>query len=147
MARPIYTPMPQAQPEEPAEAPVWQYDKWGKKYRKIGNCIEYAPTVTVDGIEVYQDELEEHNRRNREAKKRMQEEENRRMQQQATGKVCPLQDPLHFQTKCRTDCAMYTPTGCTMKHRPAQADTKGRPCPYMRTCQECCALYDQGCTI
>lgn len=144
---PVYLPMPK-QAEEPEEAASeWQYDKLGRKYRRVGNSIEYAPTVTVDGIEVYQDELEEHHRRNKEAAQRFLEEEQRKAQKLDTGKICPLQDPLHIATKCRTDCAFYTDTGCIMKRRPAQDDTKGKRCPYMRTCQESCALYDQGCTI
>lgn len=147
---PIFIPAVQQKPqqEEPEEVIEWQRDQWGRKYRKIGNMIEYAPTVTIDGIEVYQDELEEFNANRRAAMEKNRQAENERLKaKNAPRKICPLQDPLHFQSQCRTDCAMYTETGCALKHRKAAADTKGKHCPYMRTCQECCALYDQGCTI
>ena len=147
MLKPVYTPMPQQEQAEEPAAPEWQYDKWGKKYRKVGNCIEYAPTITVDGVEVYQDELEEFHKRNREVQQKWREEEALKAQQTRTDKICPLQDALHIQKKCSTDCAMYTATGCAMKHRKAAADTAGKPCPYMRQCKADCALYDQGCTI
>lgn len=151
MAKLVYVPAYQKPPEEPAEAeeaaPEWQYDQWGKKYRKVGHMIEYAPTVTIDGVEIYQDELEDFHKRNKEVQQKWQEEEAKKEQQKRTDKICPLQDPLHIQKKCSTDCAMYTATGCAMKRRKATADTEGKPCPYMRQCKADCALYDQGCTI
>ena len=125
----------------------WQYDKFGKKYRKIGNCIEYCPTVTIDGIEVYQDEVEEFNRNRKEAMERNRQEENNRIQQQQTRKVCPLNRFASFQPECKTDCGLYRPTGCAMKHTQATQDTQGRPCPFLRKCDPSCAMYDHGCTM
>ena len=148
MTKPIYIPMPTQQPQAEEAAPEWQYDECGKKYRMIGHCKEYAPTITIDGIEVYQDELEEFNRNRKAAMEKNRQAENERLKAQyVPQKTCPLNDPHSMQTQCRTDCAMYTATGCALKRRKATADTAGKYCPYMRKCQESCALYDQGCTI
>lgn len=139
-------PIPQ-KPKPKPEVSEWMYDEFGKKYRKVGGMIEYAPTVTIDGIEIYQDELEEFNRNRKESMERNRQEENNRIQQRHTGKICPLNRFASFQPDCKTDCALYRPTGCAMKRTEPLADTKGKPCPFMRTCQEQCALYCQGCTL
>lgn len=125
----------------------WQYDEHGKKYRQNGMIREYAPTVMIDGVEVYQDELEEFHRRNAEVRKAQIAQANMEAQQKATGKTCPLNQFASFPAQCKKDCALYRPTGCAMKHTQATQDTQGRPCPYMRKCTKECALYDQGCTL
>ena len=139
-------PIPQ-KPKPKPEVSEWMYDEFGKKYRKVGSMIEYCPTVTIDGIEIYQDEVEEFNRNRKAAMERNREEENRRIQQQHTDKFCPLNRFASSPPACKTDCALYRPTGCAMKRTTAPADTKGKPCPYMRKCQETCAMYDNGCTL
>ena len=125
---------------------TWQYDEHGKKYRMVGNIKEYCPTVTIDGIEVYQDEVEEFHRRNREAMEAQRKQQNELIQQKITGKVCPFNFYSGFETPCKTDCALYRPTGCAMKRGSAQ-DTQGKPCPFLRVCSPQCALYDHGCTL
>ena len=48
---------------------AWEVDAQGRRFRLIGaNCVEYEPTITIDGIEIPQSELVEFHRRRREAK-------------------------------------------------------------------------------
>lgn len=140
--------LPEVTPEnDPTKAPTgWQYDNHGRKYRKVGNCIEYAPTIVIDGIEIYQDEVEEHNRRRQETRKKMLAEENKRTEEQRTGKQCPV-NALQMAHECKTDCALYRADGCAWKRRKAEKGTLGMKCPYLRKCIKECALYDNGCTI
>lgn len=140
--------LPEVTPEnDPTKAPTgWQYDEYGKKYRMVGHCKEYAPTITIDGVEIYQDELEDFHRRNREAKERMLAEQNKRIVEQQTGKQCPV-NALQMAHECKTDCALYRADGCAWKRRKAEKDTLGMKCPYMRKCIKECALYDNGCTL
>ena len=74
------------------------------------------------------------------------DEYNRQQQEINTGKLCPV-DSLEAVHYCRKNCALYRSSGCTMKHRQPEKDTAGLPCPYMRKCNDQCALYEKGCTL
>ena len=140
-------PIPQ-KPRPNPEISEWKYDEFGRKYRKVGSCIEYAPTITVDGVEVYQDELEEFNRNRKAAmEKQRQQEREAAAQVEHTKKICPFNDPAHFQKECTSKCALYRPTGCAQGRNTDPADTVGKECPYLRQCKPDCALYNQGCTL
>ena len=55
------------------ETPIeWERDSMGRKFRRVGKgCIEYAPTITLaGGIEIYEDELEDFHKRQKEAEER-----------------------------------------------------------------------------
>ena len=125
----------------------WQYDEHGKKYRMAGNTKEYAPTVLINGIEVYQDEVDEFHRRNEEARKAQMQQQNKIIQQNTTGKTCPFHVSASFPPECKTICGLYRATGCAQKRTKAAQDTKDRPCPFLRVCTPQCALYDHGCTL
>lgn len=125
----------------------WQYDEHGKKYRQNGPIKEYAPTVMIDGVEVYQDELEDFHRHNAEVRKAQREEEAIRNRQLHTGKTCPLNRHASFPPECKTDCALYRGYRCAFKGTHAAKETEGKHCPFMRVCVKECALYDQGCTL
>ena len=56
---------------EPGE---WQeeIDKFGgvKRFRMIGHIKEYEPTITINGLEIPQSQLEDYHRRQKEAEER-----------------------------------------------------------------------------
>ena len=71
---------------------------------------------------------------------------NRQQEEISTGKLCPV-DALNSAHECKKSCALYRTTGCTMKNRQPEKDTAGLPCPFMRKCNDQCALYEKGCTL
>lgn len=136
---------------KPREEPVpgeWQYDEHGRKFRKVGNCIEYAPTIqTAHAGTVYVDELPE-------VQKRMKEQSEQRikaMQAQAKQEPqghCPFKEARNnIHTNCDRDCVFFDGS-CILASigRPEQ-DSKGKYCPIARICRETCALYHGGCTL
>lgn len=138
---------------KPREEPVpgeWQYDEHGRKFRKVGNCIEYAPTIqTAHAGTVYVDELPE-------VQKRMKEQEAQRikeMQKQAKQEpqgTCPFKEARNnLHNKCDRDCVFYEDTACILARTDTvpTKDTKDKPCPIARICRETCALYHGGCTL
>ena len=137
--------------EKPEEEPgEWKVDEHGKKYRQVApGCIEYAPTITIDGVEVETtpEALEAFHAGNRAAMERQRAEQRQRQAQENTGRFCPFNVNASFPPECKTSCALYRATGCAQKRQKAPQDTKGKPCPFLRVCSEQCAIYDNGCCL
>lgn len=115
----------------------WEVDKNGKRFRKVGNCIEYEMEYTFPRI-----------KKDPEKESQALKEANEREARLHTSKTCPFKDGLN--TECLTDCALYGKTACalTMKETPPDKDTSGGNCPiYRRQCNEKCALYFNGCGL
>ena len=138
--------MKQTRPE-PGE---WQTDETGRRFRKLGEgCIEYEPTITVDGIEIPQSELAAYHERRRAAEQtaaQHEEEMRRRKEAAALRRNCPFSTGM--QSDChREKCALFL-NGCTLAGTSAAKDTAGLICPFNNyKCRTDCALYKGGCTI
>ena len=122
----------------------WKYDSMGRKYRKVGSCIEYAATIQTTSGTVYVDDLDEHNKRIKEqAKQRIRSLKEASQKEPDTD--CPFKgNSLH--PRCKSNCAFYR-EGCifaSMGSKPT-VDTKGKFCPFSGTCRETCTLYNNGC--
>ena len=102
----------------------WERDELGRKFRRVGNSIEYAPTITTSYGIFPMGEVPEP--KATEAKK------------PKTWGDCP------FRSKCTTQCARYTESGCGLVTGAAPAT--GKRCPFCGAhnpliCSEKCALW------
>ena len=125
----------------------WQWDEQAHKhYRMLGKgAKEYAPTVTVHGMEI--ENIGDNLKKANEAFRKKQEGiESVKVDTQQKTNLCPFNSTATLGAVCGPDCALYGPTGCRMK-KTAQKETKGQTCPFMRQCNEKCAMYDNGCTL
>jgi len=124
----------------------WETDKYGKRFRRVGSCIEYEPTVMIDGIEVPQSEVESFNEMRRKSFEKVKEAS----AQDQELHNCPFHDGL--STKCDHKCALYQ-GACTLPQLitgAPVADTQGRACPIRRShrlCDSSCILYRNGCIL
>ena len=115
----------------------WEVDKHGKRFRKVGNIIEYEMEYTFPRI-----------KKDPEKDAQALMEANEKYKRLHTGKGCPFKDGLN--TECLTECALYGNTACAlaMKETPPDKGTSGKKCPiYKRDCNEDCALYFNGCGL
>lgn len=127
---------------EPGE---WQREPGpcGRRYRMVGNTIEYEAVVAIDGLQIPESQLADYTRRMAEAERNAPPPPPRR--------DCPFSSGMN--TDCtREACALFL-DGCTLARladRPPAKATKGLQCPFSRyrsKCREACALYKDGCTL
>ena len=140
------------------ETPIaWERDSMGRKFRRVGKgCIEYAPTITLaGGVEVYEDELEDFHKRQKEAEERRKAAAMEAAKNRPEPKSCPLANGCN--TLCRREgckifangkCALATiadASGVEIEEAPAKDNRK---CPFSiyGHC-EGCALYNKGCAV
>ena len=132
------------------------HDEWkiepetGKRYRRIGNSIEYEMLIQTDAGLIPESQLAEHNSRMREQREAEQKRiaAELKAEQERPKKTCPLRDGLN--TTCGGDkCAFYLDNYCALAQisdRPPAKKTKGLKCPlnYCYVCHESCALFSNG---
>ncbi len=128
----------------------WQEERnpWGgvRRFRMVGPIKEYEMTVTVDGIEIPQSELEDYHRRKKEREKAAAEV--RKAAPPPRQLACPFGGGGHSCT--REKCALFTGTGCTLAQitTGGTGSTAGKSCPFSPyTCREDCGLYKNGCVL
>ena len=134
------------QREDPEDMEYPEVDQHGKRFRKIGNCIEYEPEINGMPRSVFF--------ASQKAQKK-QDEENRKREaaEQAaarTGKECPFKiGRNNVKCSCEKSCAFYLDTGCAFARMDTHAtkDTKDMDCIIARKCNERCAMYNHGCTL
>ena len=126
----------------------WQYDEWGRKFRKVGNSIEYATILETTHGSVYADELEAHQERwKQEDEKRIKEQKHSK---EILQKICPFKIGKHgVYVNCNSDCVLYDDSACilTITDMNPTKDTKDRYCPISGRCKEKCAMYAHGCKL
>lgn len=135
--------------EEPDEPIVWETDANGRQFRKVGNCIEYRPTIETSGGVFYQDEVGDAMKR-----MKMQAEEQRKrdaeaMRQAQTNRDCPFKHGRNqVKTSCEKDCNFYD-GGCVLANATTTPtkDTNGKYCPIAGRCNDRCAMYNHGCKL
>ena len=126
-----------------------------KRFRMIGQIKEYEPTITINGLEIPQSQLEEYHRRQKEAEERRKAEALEAAKNRPEPKSCP------FATGCNTTCTregckiflkgkcsiatIADASGAEIEAAPA---TDKRKCPFSvyGRC-EGCALFSKGCAI
>lgn len=136
--------------EEPIPG-EWQTDERGKRYRMVGNIVEYAPTInTAHSGTVYMDDLPEIHKRQKEREEQQRKQEIAARAAAETGRICPFKEGKNqLHAKCEKSCAFYADTACVFARMDIQPtrDTKGMDCIIARKCNEICAMYNQGCTL
>lgn len=139
---------------EPGE---WEVDENGKRFRRVGNIIEYEMMISVaGGIEIPESELEEYNRRQKEAEEKRKAAAMEELKNRPEPKSCPFSNGNN-NTCQREKCSLFLKGKCAIAiladaHGTEQAEqteqTQTTKCPfsiYVR-CQGC-ALYNKGCAI
>lgn len=104
----------------------WERDELGRKFRRVGNSIEYAPTITTTYGEFEVGHVP--------PPPKIVEEKRPK-----TWGDCP------FRSKCTTQCARYGEHGCGLVT--GEAPSIGGRCPFGSKqtpfmCSEKCALWN-----
>lgn len=123
----------------------WELDKYGRKFRRVGNAIEYAPEIMTTGGIVRADDLEAHNERMKQERERQEQERREKREKEPKGR-CPLKHSTIV--KCESTCVLYDGSGCMLASGRAETDTAGKTCPFTGgQCNDVCMLYVGGCMI
>ena len=143
--------------ENPGE---WQeeIDKFGgvKRFRMIGHIKEYEPTITINGLEIPQSQLEDYHRRQKEAAERRKAEALEAAKNRPEPKSCPFSSGNN-NTCWREKCSLFLKGKCAIAiladaHGTEQTDqteqTQTTKCPFSiyGRCQGC-ALFHNGCAL
>ena len=140
--------------ENPGE---WQeeIDKFGgvKRFRMIGHIKEYEPTITINGLEIPQSQLEDYHRRQKEAAERRKAEALEAAKNRPEPKSCPFSSGNN-NTCWREKCSLFLKGKCAIAiladaHGTEQTEqTQDTKCPFSiyGRCKGC-ALYNNGCAI
>lgn len=131
----------------------WKVDEHGKRYREIApGHIEFEPTIVVDGIEVYQSDLEEFQRRQKAAEERRKAAALEEMKNRPEPKGCPWDTGMNNQCK-REKCTLFLDGRCSIAiiadaHGTDHPIVKGAKCPFSVYARcDGCALNNGGCAI
>lgn len=128
----------------------WKYDEQGRKYRMVGTCKEYAPRIQTSFGEFYCDELEEQNRRNKEAVAARIKAETERLKLEPKT-YCPIKSGRNNGLyNCSSDCAFYEDGSCifTVSDIKPTKDTQDSYCQIIgRKCNNTCTWYKNGCAL
>ena len=142
---------------EPGE---WQeeIDKFGgvKRFRMIGHIKEYEPTITINGLEIPQSQLEDYHRRQKEAEERRKAAALEELKNRPEPKSCPFSSGNN-NTCTREKCSLFLKGKCAIAiladaHGTEQTDqteqTQTTKCPFSiyGRCQGC-ALFNNGCAL
>lgn len=143
--------------ENPGE---WQeeIDKFGgvKRFRMIGHIKEYEPTITINGLEIPQSQLEDYHRRQKEAAERRKAEALEAAKNRPEPKSCPFSSGNN-NTCWREKCSLFLKGKCAIAiladaHGTEQTDqteqTQAAKCPFSiyGRCKGC-ALFNNGCAL
>ena len=122
----------------------WKVDELGKRYRMIGNCKEYEPTINGIPQSVFF-ASQRAQREQTEAERARQ-----RAKPPAPQPRCPFSDGLN-QNCAGKACALHTAHGCSLAYlvdRAPAVDTAGKRCPFsVYACTDRCSLYKNGCVL
>lgn len=133
-------------PAEPEDAEYNEVDQYGRRFRKVGNCIEYEPEINGMPRSVFFASQKAQKERDEERRKREAAEQ----EAARTGRTCPFKVGQNsIKTSCEKSCAFYVDTACILARMdsPATRDTKNMDCIIARKCNETCAMYNHGCTL
>ena len=137
---------------EPGE---WEVDEHGKRFRRVGNIIEYEMMISVaGGIEIPESELGEYHRRQKEAEEKRKAAAMEELKNRPEPKSCPFSDGCNNTCK-REGCNIFLKGKCSIATiadasgvEIEEAPAKNSKCPFSiyGRCQGC-ALYNKGCAI
>lgn len=125
---------------------TWEIDETGRRFRRIGNIIEYEPEISGMPRSMFFASLEAQKEQEKQRRKKDAEEKAAAY----TGRNCPFKigrNGVHCE--CEKACAFYADSSCVFADMDTQAtkDTKGLACIFARKCINTCAMYNHGCTL
>ena len=134
---------------EPGE---WEVDERGRRYRELGKgCIEFEPTVSINGLEIPQSELAVYNAARRAARERAAKNTAAAENAVHSRKNCPFSSGC--DTTCTGEkCGLFLNGACAISTiadaTGAEVSANGKRCPFSPSahCGDC-ALYASGCAI
>lgn len=135
----------QEEPDDDAPI-VWETDADGRQFRKVGNCIEYRPTIETSYGTLYQDEAAEQIKRIKEHEEAMRKAA---IQAKKPTRYCPFKRGRNqLKLSCEKECTFYD-DGCVLANAETAPtiDTDGRYCPIAGQCTDGCAMYNHGCNL
>lgn len=137
---------------EPGE---WQVDEHGKRFRRVGNAIEYEMMISVaGGIEIPESELDEYHRRQKEAEEKRKAAAMEELKNRPEPRSCPFSSG-NYNTCKREGCPLFLKGKCSIATiadasgvEIGEAPAKGSKCPFSiyGRC-EGCALFNNGCAL
>ncbi len=126
-----------------------------KRFRMIGQIKEYEPTITINGLEIPQSQLEDYHRRQKEAAERRKAEALEAAKNRPEPRSCPFSNGCN-NTCTREGCKIFLKGKCSIAtiadasgaEIEAAPATDKRKCPFSvyGRC-EGCALFSKGCAI
>ena len=130
----------------------WEVDERGRRYRELGKgCIEFEPTVSINGLEIPQSELPAYNAARRAAQERAAKNTAAAENAVHSRKNCPFSSGC--DTTCTGEkCGLFLNGACAISTiadaTGAEVSTNGKRCPFSPSahCGDC-ALYASGCAI
>ena len=137
---------------EPGE---WEVDEHGKRFRRVGNIIEYEMMISVaGGIEIPESELGEYHRRQKEAEEKRKAAAMEELKNRPEPKSCPFSDGCNNTCK-REGCNIFLKGKCSIATiadasgvEIEEAPAQNSKCPFSiyGRCQGC-ALFHNGCAL
>lgn len=126
----------------------WQVDKFGRRFRKVGNIIEYEMELVTSNGTFPSSQASEIGSRMREERQKQIENE---MRKASKPLFCPIKALKNsYGSMCdREVCAFYTGESCGLKGgATAPGDTQGKKCPFSSIkCRTDCVIYCNGCNF
>lgn len=127
-------------------------DEHGKRYRELGKgCIEFEPTVSINGLEIPQSELAAYNASRRASQERAAKNTATAENAAQSRQNCPFSSGC--DTTCTGDkCALFLNGACAISTiadaTGAEVSTNGKRCPFSPSahCGDC-ALNNHGCSF
>lgn len=125
-----------------------------KRFRMIGQIKEYEPTITINGLEIPQSQLEDYHRRQKEAAERRKAEALEAAKNRPEPRSCPFSNGCN-NTCTREGCNIFLKGKCSIATiadasgvEIEEAPAQNSKCPFSiyGRCQGC-ALYNKGCAI
>lgn len=135
------------------EKTKWEVDtRTGRRFKRIGNCIEYEPTTRIDGLEVPESQLAEFYKRRKEAEERCKAAALEELKNRPKPKGCPFSNGMNNQCK-REKCVLFLDGRCSIAiladaHGTDQPIAKDAKCPFSvyGRCGSC-AMNNNGCAL
>ena len=125
------------------------------RFRMVGGIKEYEPTITINGLEIPQSQLEDYHRRQKEAEERRKAEALEAAKNRPEPRSCPFSNGCN-NTCTREGCKIFLKGKCSIAtiadasgaEIEAAPATDKRKCPFSvyGRC-EGCALFSKGCAI
>ena len=124
------------------------------RFRMVGGIKEYEPTITINGLEIPQSQLEDYHRRQKEAEERRKAAALEELKNRPEPKSCPFSDGCNNTCK-REGCNIFLKGKCSIATiadasgvEIEEAPAQNSKCPFSiyGRCQGC-ALYNKGCAI